>query len=837
MPEPLIIKNKYRVLHEVGGGGMGRVFAVVHQTLGTTYALKQLNAELERKPDTARRFRHEAQMMARLQHPNIVRVFDIDSEPGFGTYLVMEFIQGMDLGKVLAQRHRLPYPEVIEIGLAIASALDFAHGAGLVHRDIKPGNILIEDTTGRAVVTDFGIAKQLEGTDEDNLTRTGSFVGTYRYCSPEQIHNDPRISIDGRADVYSLGIVLYEMSSGRRFLEGMSEMQIAHHVGFRSAWKPELEYQEAPPPEFERLIERCLARDRDARPTAAELAQDLKRCPRTTFDRPTSTASQHATEDPELATPTVVGAAPPEWIRTAARFTGGGWWAAAVTGSVTVLLAVFWALRVGPFGDSLKEGGTLPGDAPRIAGFAPATDTLRVREGTRQPFSVTLAGPAAASNTPIEWRLDDRVVATSIPTWDYEPDFTAASNNPHTVRVAIGTGSGESHDWQVQVEDVNRPPLLVRQPPPTIEVSKGSTANLQVAASDPDDDRLRYAWTIDGKPAGADAPELTVSATASHHVELTVSDGKDALTSHWEVVALAPKGLALDVAPRRLDTLRFNEPQQFALIVPSDLPGGDLEYAWTVDGTKVSSAPTFLFKNSEPGAVTGKPLSIVATATDGRGQRFAHEWTVRITPPLPSIASSSPRERTLEVMRGRTVTFDLQASPTVGAQTLTYVYEVDGRSVARGADGRFEFTPTDEGSHTVTGYLEDNYRQVSADKRSWTLRPSTVAGRVEQWLRTYEQAWNQKNAAKLAELRGMDAATQARLAEAFADKKDLRVTFSGIEVRPLGPDQATASYKRQDEWVGARDGKPVKLTRAVEQTFRLNGTRIEEVRLNEGDEP
>src|SRR5262245_4663170 len=135
MAEVSLIKNKYRILRQVGRGGMGTVYEVVHEGLGTTYALKQLNLELANNADVASRFRHEAQMMARLQHPNIVRVFDIDSEPGFGTYLLMELIRGGDLGKLLRTHGRMPYVDVLRTGLAIASALDTAHRAGLVHRD------------------------------------------------------------------------------------------------------------------------------------------------------------------------------------------------------------------------------------------------------------------------------------------------------------------------------------------------------------------------------------------------------------------------------------------------------------------------------------------------------------------------------------------------------------------------------------------------------------------------------------------------------------------------------------------------------------------------------
>jgi serine/threonine protein kinase len=332
MAEPGLINSKYRILYEVGGGGMGKVYAVVHEALGTTYALKQLRAELENNPEIASRFRHEAQMMARLQHPNIVRVFDIDSAAGFGTYLVMEFIEGIDLGKLLRREGRLPDAEVLKIGRAVASALETAHAAGLVHRDIKPANILIEEKTKRAVVTDFGIAKQIES--EENVTRTGSFIGTYRYCSPEQIRNERAVRIDGRADVYSLGVVLYEMCSGERFLEHMSEMQIAHHVGFGAGWKPELGYRQPPPAELASLIEQCLAREREDRPTAAEMVLRLEHCLLSVLEQESATRALPAAD--QEATRRV----PPTAPRSARRRRLTGW--AMAAGTAAALLAALW---------------------------------------------------------------------------------------------------------------------------------------------------------------------------------------------------------------------------------------------------------------------------------------------------------------------------------------------------------------------------------------------------------------------------------------------------------------------------------------------------------------
>ena len=165
----------------------------------------------------------------------------------------------------------------MRIGSEIASALDFAHSKGIVHRDIKPGNIIIEAGSGRAVLTDFGIAKKIqkEG-DETDGTRTGVFVGTYRYASPEQMRNEEP---DPRWDIYSFGIVLYEAVSGNRFLDKMAEGQIFAHVAYTPDWNPTLDFPEAPPEPLARVIDECLERDRERRiVSASELMRRLQAC-------------------------------------------------------------------------------------------------------------------------------------------------------------------------------------------------------------------------------------------------------------------------------------------------------------------------------------------------------------------------------------------------------------------------------------------------------------------------------------------------------------------------------------------------------------------------------
>jgi hypothetical protein len=213
----------YQGLELIGRGGMAEVYKAIHPTLGTPVAIKIMPAHLAADPNFVKRFRREAQIVSRLEHPNIMRVFDF-SEAGSRPYIVMEYFAGGDLARYLRQASRLQLAEALYILADIACALDYAHQQGLVHRDIKPANVMLEPipsaNTGqteaplwhgkkhRAVLTDFGIVKILGGYSA--MTQTG-IVGTLDYIAPEQIQ---AAELDGRADEYALGVMAYEMLTG-----------------------------------------------------------------------------------------------------------------------------------------------------------------------------------------------------------------------------------------------------------------------------------------------------------------------------------------------------------------------------------------------------------------------------------------------------------------------------------------------------------------------------------------------------------------------------------------------------------------------------------------------
>ncbi len=289
-----IIGGKYEILDELGRGGMGVVYRVRHSVLGKIYAMKVLSPDLVAQADLVRRFRREAQVMAQLRHPNIVEVFDIGQD-GDMHYFLMEFIEGMGLDRFLrSSAEAIPFARALTITTQIGHALAYAHrqNPAVVHRDIKPANILIENGTERVVVTDFGIAKVLDY-DQTQHTRTGAFIGTVRYSAPEQLRGEAEL--DGRADIYSLGLLLYEMVSGHRLYSDVNEAQLmAQLLGGEK--KHPLQFDTPVPVGFQQVVTRAISKDRTQRyPTVEALLSDLKHFEDEAFDGSTGETTIAAT--------------------------------------------------------------------------------------------------------------------------------------------------------------------------------------------------------------------------------------------------------------------------------------------------------------------------------------------------------------------------------------------------------------------------------------------------------------------------------------------------------------------------------------------------------------
>ncbi len=249
-----VLGGRYRLVREIARGGMGTVWEADDPLLARHVAVKTLDPVIGRDETVRARFRREAIAAAAVTHQNIVGTYDTGEDDGVA-YIVMELVHGITLRQLIDRDGALPVPEAAGIAYQVADALAVAHARGLVHRDVKPGNVLVQPD-GRVKVTDFGIAKAADSGGEE-LTRTGMVVGTARYLAPEQV--DGRV-VDERVDIYSLGLVLYEMLCGRAPFE--ADTDIATAVARLTA-PPSPISLECPgvPAGLEIVIDRALARD------------------------------------------------------------------------------------------------------------------------------------------------------------------------------------------------------------------------------------------------------------------------------------------------------------------------------------------------------------------------------------------------------------------------------------------------------------------------------------------------------------------------------------------------------------------------------------------------
>ncbi len=271
-PNATVINDRYRIQRRVGRGGMADVFLARDLLLDRDVAVKVLFPEFAVDPKFVERFRREAQSAANLNHPNIVAVHDWGKFEG--TYFIaMEYIQGRTLADICRNGRQLDATQAAEIASEVAAALGFAHDAGLAHRDIKPANILI-GSTGIVKVADFGIARAMNSATESNLTQVGSVMGTASYFSPEQAQGGQP---DPRSDLYSLGIVMYEMVAGRAPFSGENPVAIAYKQVHDTA-APIATHNPNVSPAYEAIVAKLMAKDPDARyATAQGLRDDLKR--------------------------------------------------------------------------------------------------------------------------------------------------------------------------------------------------------------------------------------------------------------------------------------------------------------------------------------------------------------------------------------------------------------------------------------------------------------------------------------------------------------------------------------------------------------------------------
>ncbi|HSD73103.1 MAG TPA: protein kinase [Thermoanaerobaculia bacterium] len=255
---PRIAKlGRYEVVSELGKGAMGIVYLAKDPVIGRMVAIKTIRlsagGDEEDTQEFRERFVREAQTAGILSHPNIVTIHDIGEDPETQTsFIAMEYIEGKNLKMLLAEKTKFPFEQVSEIVAEVAEALDYAHRKGIIHRDVKPANIIIT-TDGKVKITDFGIAKIASS----NLTTTGQFLGTPNYMSPEQVSGSP---VDGRSDLFSLGVVLYELLTSRKPFQGDNLTAISYKI-VHEDFTPPADLAPDVPTEFNDIVARAMAKD------------------------------------------------------------------------------------------------------------------------------------------------------------------------------------------------------------------------------------------------------------------------------------------------------------------------------------------------------------------------------------------------------------------------------------------------------------------------------------------------------------------------------------------------------------------------------------------------
>ena len=288
--------GRYEVVGELGRGAMGVVYQAKDPQIDRLVAIKTialLTDDLEAEQEYRQRFFLEARAAGRLSHPGIVTIFDVGEEPEtHSPYIVMEYVAGQPLSKFISSSSKIPARRALRYAQQLAEALDYAHAQGVVHRDMKPANILI-GKDAHAKITDFGIAKMNLAT----ITHAGHVVGTPAYMSPEQLEG---VAVDGRSDLFSLGVILYTMLTGHRPFQGNSAATVCYKVANRDP-VPASAFDSTFPPDVDYVIARAMAKDPAARyQTGREMALDLHSVLRGQTPR---SQGDHTQKGPAIVTP------------------------------------------------------------------------------------------------------------------------------------------------------------------------------------------------------------------------------------------------------------------------------------------------------------------------------------------------------------------------------------------------------------------------------------------------------------------------------------------------------------------------------------------------------
>jgi eukaryotic-like serine/threonine-protein kinase len=360
----MVIRGKYRIVRKIGQGGMGAVYEATHLRFNERRALKVMSPEIASDNEFAKGFEREAVLTRRLQHPNAVRVDDIEEAEDGRPYIVMEFVEGQSLKRLIQQAGPLPLPSVCAVVKQVAAALEAAHQLGMVHRDIKPDNIVLLPTPAgeQAKVLDFGIAKVKESRLGDtHLTATGVVMGTPQYMSPEQALGKRGDDLDGRSDLYSLGCVMYEMLTGALPFVADTTLGLLQAHAFEPP-RPitEVRADLSLPDSIAALVMRCLAKRREDRPASAQaLIDELERAEQqmaAVAAVPTLSVEKATAAVPAALVPPVAPRAPAVVPEDGRRRPAGGWRLPVLLCSCVILSSAVIISANNPLTVSIAQG-------------------------------------------------------------------------------------------------------------------------------------------------------------------------------------------------------------------------------------------------------------------------------------------------------------------------------------------------------------------------------------------------------------------------------------------------------------------------------------------------
>ena len=541
--------GRYAILERVGTGGMAEVYRARDELLGREVAVKVLSERFSRDRSFVERFRREAQAAANLNHPNIVSLFDYGSDDG--TYfIVMEFIDGSSLSDIIRREGALMPERAAEIASDVAKALERAHAQGLVHRDIKSGNIMIT-RTGQTKVTDFGIARAVGRDGEQTMTQTGMVIGTAAYLSPEQAQGNP---VDGRSDVYSLGVVLFEMLTGRTPFSGDSALSIAYkHV--REDARPPSELNRDVSPQLDAITLKALAKNPDNRySTAAEMSEDLQRFMHGQKVQATPllgdrTAVMGRGTGTQVLPPTEVG--PPE-----APPRRAGWYVMIALLALALIGLLVWLLA-----DNLFGGAEVR--VPDVVG-------MTERQARNELDAVGL-------RTEVEDRRSRRPVGEVL---EQDPEADSVAREGDTVTITVSGGPR-----QVEV-----PPLVGQTQEEAESILEDARLQLGEVTEEPSDE-------VEEGLVIRQSPEAGQQVDARSSVDIVVSAGPESVTVP-PVVGLSEEDAraALDAAGLEVDVIRDS----------ADEPAGEVIAQDPSAGTEVASGDTVTITVSE--GPQGEPM-------------------------------------------------------------------------------------------------------------------------------------------------------------------------------------------------------------------------------------